>query len=227
MSPQVTGTRYISSFPLLMSRPSIGLPMWDQPRGKNFLDGGAPWYEVYETKDGGWMALAALENPFYATFLSTLLPTLPAHLIPSPPPTPATQMDRETWPALAAFLTAAFRSKSRAEWTQIMLGTDSCCVPVLEPGEVDSQGLGADETGVSLPVGEEEGDGGVPMPAPTLVRTPARGLEAYKGGEGFFLAPGKDTRSVLEDAGLRGEVERLLREKVVEAGAEGGQGSKL
>lgn len=66
---QVTGTRYLSSFPLMMSRPSLGVPIWDQPRGENLLDGGAPWYEVYETSDGGYMSCGAMENPFYAIFL--------------------------------------------------------------------------------------------------------------------------------------------------------------
>lgn len=224
---KVTGTRYISSFALLMSRPSIGLPMWDQPRGFNWLDSGAPWYDVYETSDGGFMTLAALENPFYSTFLSTLLPTLPSSLIPSSPPTPATQMDRESWPALADFLTAAFLSKTRAEWTKIFLGTDSCCVPMLERKEVDSHGVGFDEPGVDFKEDEREGDGGVPVAAPRLTRTPARGLEAYEGGEGFFLSPGQHTRSVLEEAGVGGEVEKLVRDKAVELGEEEEDSSEL
>lgn len=65
----MTGTRYISSFPLMMARPSLGLPLWDQPRGENLLDGGAPWYDVYECADGGFMSVGALENPFYTIFL--------------------------------------------------------------------------------------------------------------------------------------------------------------
>jgi len=66
---QVTGTRYVSSFPLLMSNPSLNLPLWSQPRGENYLDGGAPWYDVYETKDGKYMSVGALESHFYSTFL--------------------------------------------------------------------------------------------------------------------------------------------------------------
>lgn len=174
------------------------------------------------------MTLAALENPFYSTFLSTLLPTLHKKLIPSSPPTPATQMDRESWPALAEFLTAAFKSKTRAEWTQIFLGTDSCCVPMLERQEVDSFGVGFDEPGSSLTEAEREGDGGVPVAAPRLTRTPARGLEAYKDGEGFFLSPGQHTRSVLEEAGVGGEVSRLVSEGAVELGdADDGGKAKL
>lgn len=55
-----------------MARPSLGLPMWDRERGDNFLDGAAPWYDVYETKDGGYMSVGALENPFYTIFLQVL-----------------------------------------------------------------------------------------------------------------------------------------------------------
>lgn len=67
--PQVTGTRYASIFPLTVARPSSGLPVWNEPRGENFLDGGAPWYEVYETQDGEYMSIGAIENHFYSSFL--------------------------------------------------------------------------------------------------------------------------------------------------------------
>lgn len=212
----ITGARYVSSFPLMMSRPSLGLPMWDLKRGDNWLDGGAPWYDVYETKDGGFMTLAALENHFYAEFLANLLPALDKGLIPSPEPTAKTQMDRSTWPDLAAFLTRAFRSKTRDEWTKLFLGTDSCCVPMLERYEVDAAGVGFDEPDSSLTDDEKAGDGGVPVAAPKLSRTPARGGEAYAEGEGFFLTPGKDTRAVLQEAGFGSELDQLVKQRAVE-----------
>lgn len=65
----VTGLRYVSSFPLLMSRPELGLPIWDQPRGENVLDGGSPWYEVYATLDNQFMTVGAIEPQFYSIFL--------------------------------------------------------------------------------------------------------------------------------------------------------------
>jgi alpha-methylacyl-CoA racemase len=52
-----------------MSNPSLNLPLWSEPRGENFLDGGAPWYDVYETKDGKYMSVGALESHFYKEFL--------------------------------------------------------------------------------------------------------------------------------------------------------------
>lgn len=52
-----------------MSKPSIKSPLWDTTRGSNYLDGGSPWYDVYETKDGGYMSVGALENHFYSVFM--------------------------------------------------------------------------------------------------------------------------------------------------------------
>lgn len=190
--------------------------MWDLPRGQNVLDSGAPWYELYETSDGGYMTVATVENHFYAIFLSTLLSALHPTLVPSSPPTAEAQMDRDTWPSLAEFLTRAFKSKTRDEWTKVFLGTDSCCVPMLERQEVDSFGAGFDEPDSRLTAEEREGDGGVPVAVPRLTRTPARGLDAYKDGEGFFLSPGQDTLAVLQEAGVGAEAKRLAREGAVE-----------
>lgn len=111
-------------------------------------------------------------------------------------------MDRTLWPSLSSFFTTSFLSKTREEWTSIFLHTDACCVPVLNRHEVDKDGLGYDEPRVDASE-MKEGDGGVPSAAPKLSRTPAGGGEAYDGkGEGFFLEPGKHTRSILEEAGL-------------------------
>ncbi|GAA5921936.1 hypothetical protein JCM1841_005003 [Sporobolomyces salmonicolor] len=214
----VTGTRYVSSFPLVMSRPDLNLPLWNEARGENYLDGGAPWYEVYETKDGAYMSVGALENHFYRTFLETLLSSLPGDLVPSPAPSPADQLDRTTWPALSTFLAAAFRSKTRQEWTDLFLGTESCCVPVLSQHEVDSEGRGPGEPGVALSErAQASGGGGIPAAAPRLTRTPAAASGATRGE--VFLEPGRDTRDVLREAGeLADEVERLAKAGVVSFG---------
>ncbi|GAA5895390.1 CaiB/BaiF CoA transferase family protein [Sporobolomyces salmoneus] len=212
----VTGTRYISSFPLLMSNPYLNLPLWSQPRGENFLDGGAPWYDVYETKDGKFMSVGALENHFYTEFLSTLTRSLPSTFT-LPAPSPSDQLERSTWPALKSFLTSAFLLKTRQEWTNIFLGTEACCVPVLSKEEVDSAGRGKDEPEVSLDE-DEEARGGIPDPAPRLVRTPAGTEKAAL--EKVFLEPGRDTREILEQAGLGGEVDALSRAGAISQGDE-------
>ncbi|GAA6059764.1 hypothetical protein JCM10212_001972 [Sporobolomyces blumeae] len=214
----VTGTRYVSSFPLMMSDPTLNLPLWNEPRGENYLDGGAPWYDVYETKDGKFMSVGALESHFYRTFLDTLLSALDkgdASTSTGSTPSPEDQLDRSTWPALKAFLTTAFLTRTRAEWTKIFVGTESCCVPVLERHEVDAAGRGTDEpradadgleTAVELP----------PNPAPKLMRTPMRGSTSAT--DAPFLEPGRDTRQVLEEAGLEGELESLEKAGAVSLG---------
>ncbi|GAA5927121.1 CaiB/BaiF CoA transferase family protein [Sporobolomyces koalae] len=215
----VTGTRYIASFPLLMSNPALNLPLWSHARGENLLDGGAPWYDVYETRDGGYMSVGALENHFYSTFLDTLNSALPADF-PHPTPSPADQMERSTWPALEQFLTAAFRLKTRQEWTQVFIGTESCCVPVLSKDEIDSAGrnerdLNCTEETRSIGAGGEA----VPDPAPSLVRTPCK--TGGKVDATIFLEPGKDTREVLVQAGFEaGHIDDLVRLGAVTTGDE-------
>ncbi|GAA5998365.1 hypothetical protein JCM5350_007433 [Sporobolomyces pararoseus] len=203
----VTGTRYISSFPLLMSSPSLNLPLWSQPRGENFLDGGAPWYDVYETKDGKYMSVGAIESHFYTEFLNALTRNLPSDF-PHSAPSASDQLERSTWPALKSFLTSAFLLKTRQEWTDIFIGTESCCVPVLSKEEVDSAGRGKGEPGVSIEEDEEE-SGGIPFPAPRLVRTPPKTDKTTH--ETVFLEPGRDTKEFLEQAGLGNQVEQLIR----------------
>ncbi|GAA6028501.1 hypothetical protein JCM8097_007249 [Rhodosporidiobolus ruineniae] len=210
----VTGTRYASLFPLLMSRPSLNLPMWNRPRGENILDSGAPWYDVYETKDGKYMSLGPIENHFYAVFLDRFTASLPREIVPSPPPTAQDQLDRSTWPGLTSFLTAGFLTKTRDEWTQLFLGTDACCVPVLEKEEIDPRGVGPFEEEREL---DEAGEGGYPVAAPRLTRTPATSAAP----QSVLLAPGKHTMEVLEEAGMGREAGELLKKGAVgQAGSE-------
>lgn len=113
-------------------------------------------------------------------------------------------------------MASAFLLKSRQEWTSIFIGTESCCVPVLSKEEVDSEGRGIDEPGVSLSEEEVEG-GGVPSPAPRLSRTPARAKGKI---DEVFLEPGKDTRDVLKEAGLGDEVDKLVKARAISTGDE-------
>jgi alpha-methylacyl-CoA racemase len=99
---------------------------WRDERGSNLLDSGAPFYEVYETKDGGFMAVGALEPQFYAMLLRGL--SLDREDMPA-------QMDRARWPEMRRRFEAVFKSKTRAEWAGIFDGTDACAFPVLAPPE--------------------------------------------------------------------------------------------
>lgn len=132
-------------------------------------------------------------------------------------------MDKSTWPALEKFIKTSFLSKTRSEWSSIFLSTDSCVAPVLNRHEVDSRGLGPGEPGLSLLDGDDEvGEGGIPCAAPKLGRTPARRVEeAYGDGQGVFLEAGRDTLSVLSEAGIKNEIVRgLLDDGVVESSEE-------
>ncbi|MFI5571547.1 CaiB/BaiF CoA transferase family protein [Streptomyces sp. NPDC051740] len=95
---------------------------WQDARGHNLLDGGCPHYGVYETADGGWMAVGALEPQFYTVFVSLL--GLDGEDLPD-------RADPRNWPELRAVFTARFRTATRAEWTALFEGTDACVAPVL------------------------------------------------------------------------------------------------
>lgn len=86
------------------------------------------------------------------TFLTCLrrifLGALPQNTIAGDTPRAEQQLDRATWPRLADVLAVGFRTRTRDEWTATFLGTDACCVPVLEPLEVDDAGRGPNESGV-------------------------------------------------------------------------------
>jgi len=96
--------------------------LWRDERGANLLDGGCPYGSTYETADGKYVVVCALEPRFYAALLQGL--GLDADSLPD-------RNDRTSWPALRARFAAAFRSKTREEWTQLLEGTDACVTPVL------------------------------------------------------------------------------------------------
>ena len=95
---------------------------WQPQRGANILDGGAPFYRCYETRDGKWVAVAALEPQFHAALLNGLGIDVTDH---------GPQDDKALWPAQAARLAAAFVSDTREAWAARFAGTDACVAPVL------------------------------------------------------------------------------------------------
>ena len=100
--------------------------IWSDERAANMLDTGAPFYEVYETADGKWFALGAIERQFYKEFLRVT--GLDAEELPD-------QMDRARWPELKKRFAEVFRTRSRDQWTEAFAGTDACGAPVLSPWE--------------------------------------------------------------------------------------------
>ena len=101
----------------------MGMGMWQDRRGVNLLDGGAPFYGVYECADGGYVAIGALEPQFYAELLErTGLAGDPVF---------AEQMDPGKWPAMRERLAEVFRGRTREEWCAAMEGSEACFAPVL------------------------------------------------------------------------------------------------
>jgi alpha-methylacyl-CoA racemase len=96
--------------------------LWTDERGTNLLDGGAHFYDTYETADGKYIALGSIEPQFYAE-LRRLAGLAEAVYDP--------QMDRSVWPDLKRRIAAVIKAKTRAEWCSLMDGTDVCFAPVL------------------------------------------------------------------------------------------------
>ena len=100
--------------------------MWDGPRGTNLLDTGAHFYEVYETSDGGFIGVGAIEPQFYAELIRLL--GLEGEDLPP-------QMDRDAWPGMKERFARIFAGRTRADWEAVFDGTDACATPVLSPAE--------------------------------------------------------------------------------------------
>ncbi len=95
-------------------------------RGENILDSGAPWYDTYETADGSFLAVGAIEPKFFAVL---------AEKIGLSAEDARRQYDRAAWPSLREKLTAIFLSRSREEWAELLEQTDACVSPVLDLAE--------------------------------------------------------------------------------------------
>jgi alpha-methylacyl-CoA racemase len=102
---------------------------WADERGVNVIDSGAPWYDVYQTKDGKWLSVGAIEKRFYAELVEKL--GLGKAELPK-------QHDRKGWPELRHRFTEAIAGKTRAEWETVFAESDACVAPVLSFGEVEA-----------------------------------------------------------------------------------------
>ena len=96
---------------------------WSAERGVNILDSGAPWYDAYETADGLYVAVGAIEPKFFREL---------AEKIGLSPEDVATQYDEASWPALREKLTAIFLSRSQRDWVDLLEQSDACFSPVLD-----------------------------------------------------------------------------------------------
>lgn len=104
---------------------------WKNQRESNFLDGGAPYYGVYECSCGGWITIGAIEPQFWALFMKTL--ELPEDDF-------GDRNDQEQWPQMRIAIAEVFVKKTRDEWVDLMEGTDICFAPVLSMEEAPNHG---------------------------------------------------------------------------------------
>ena len=155
----------------------------DKGRHSNTLDGGAPFYNVYETSDGGYMSIGPIEQKFSEEFLARLGIGADDEL--------RTRLyDQSAWPQLRDRLTAMFKTKTRDEWTELLAGTDACVAPVLDVREAP-----AHPHNVARDAFIELGGVMQPAPAPRFDRTvPELGRPAP--------VAGSDTREILASIGL-------------------------
>ena len=133
---------------------------WQEQRGVNILDTGAPWYDVYETKDGKYVSIGAIEAKFYEELLSRL--GLEQRDLPK-------QNDRKGWPALRKLFDEKFREKSRDEWCKVFEGSDACFAPVLSFSEARTHPHNSARRSFVNVANVEQ-----PAPAPRFSRTPGK-----------------------------------------------------
>jgi alpha-methylacyl-CoA racemase len=158
-------------------------------RGSNVFDGSAPWYRTYETRDGGYVAVGAIEPQFFRALLEGL------GLDPSEWP----REDPRRWPDMTARFEAIFRSRDRADWERLFEGTDACVTPVLSLAEAPGHPHHAAR-------GTYAAIAGVRQPAPA----PRVGAERE-----LPSAPreiGRDTDAILRELGRTESAIRSLRE---------------
>ena len=167
---------------------------WRDQREANMLDGAAPFYNTYETSDGGFVAIGAIEPQFYRLLLDKL--GLEGAALPP-------QHDRAQWPAMKERFAAIFRARTREEWCAVMEGTDICFAPVLSIAEAP-----AHPQAVARGAYVDMGGMPQPAPAPRFSRTPGEARVAPRRGA--------QTGEVLREAGFAdAEIAGLRAEGII------------
>jgi alpha-methylacyl-CoA racemase len=153
-------------------------------RGTNIVDGGAHFYDTYETSDGRYISIGSIETKFYDELLE---------LTGFEDPGRKGHADRGQWPACSKKMAALFKTKTRDEWCEVLEGSDVCFAPVLSMSEAHLHPHNAArDTFV-------ESDGVMqPAPAPRFSRTPSSIQKPAS-------APGADSEAVLKDWGYSAE----------------------
>ena len=116
----------ISLMSFIQGFKSMGL--WQTERQSNLLDGGAHFYDTYECADGRYIAIGAIEPQFYALLIEKTGLDFPVGDFMQ-------QLDKNEWPQKKQQLTELFKTKTRAQWCELLEGTDACFGPVLDMDE--------------------------------------------------------------------------------------------
>ncbi|KAJ7637698.1 CoA-transferase family III domain-containing protein [Mycena polygramma] len=198
----VSGTRYLSSFPLLgLLSPKSS--MHGGTRGSRLLDGGSPFYNVYTCQDGRWMSVGCLEPAFFKAFLEGFVKAF----------------NQKEWPKLKEYLTKGFATQGRDYWAKVFhgqfsqlisivrglsyphsLGTDACALPVLTTEEAAALDASSSP---------------IPVPHPRIVSQSCE-IPQHIASNDFALPPGQHTREVLTELGLdHVQLERLERDGAI------------
>ncbi len=177
----VDGTAHLNAMATTMH--AVGVA--SDRRASGLLDGGTPYYDIYETADAKHLSVGSLEPQFYAELVRLLEIDLPD------------RNDPANLPAIRAGLTARFKEKTQADWAAIFDGTDACVAPIVTMGEAyEHPHLSARGTFV------ESGGMTQPAPAPRFSRT-VSSITMAPGG------PGAHTREALAAWGVT-DVETLI-----------------
>jgi len=164
---------------------------WREERGTNLLDGGAHFYDTYETADGRYISIGSIEPQFYAELLEKT--GLAGESLPG-------QMARDDWPEMKQRFEALFKTKTRDEWCEIMEGSDICFAPVLSLSEAPEHPHNVHRSSFVEVGGQKQ-----PAPAPRFSRT----APAVPGPAAH---PGEHTDEALADWGFSESERARLRE---------------
>jgi alpha-methylacyl-CoA racemase len=132
--------------------------LWSDERGTNLLDTGAHFYDVYETADGGYVAVGAIEPQFHAELVRLTGLDFPAG---------TNHLDPQVWPATKERLAEIFKSRTRDDWCALLEGSEACVAPVLGLGEAPTHEHNRQRRAFLELDGVTQ-----PAPAPRFSRTP-------------------------------------------------------
>eukprot|EP01117_Protostelium_nocturnum_P009781 TRINITY_DN3494_c0_g2_i1.p1 TRINITY_DN3494_c0_g2~~TRINITY_DN3494_c0_g2_i1.p1 ORF type:complete len:389 (-),score=164.62 TRINITY_DN3494_c0_g2_i1:82-1248(-) len=187
------GAAYINTFVASF----YGEGLWSAERGTNMLDSGAHFYDVYETKDGKYLSVGAIEPQFYKLLIKGM--GLENEKLPS-------QNDSSKWPEMKEKFKNVFLSKTRDEWSEIFGSSDACVAPVIHLDELDKH-----PQAIARKIYSPNEEGIImPNPAPKLSRTPGKAQQFSA-----ILMPGQHSLQILKEFGFSDQAAKDLCDRKI------------